>query len=96
MRFAVAALLAAAGASGVRATAQPSRTVDAPHAYFNDALGVTCEYCHAAGDWTSAEKRPHQTVTTMSALFEEFPEYMPPTARTQCFMCHQGATHPAR
>lgn len=190
MRLAVAALLAAAGARGVRATAQPLRTVDAPHASFNDALGVacsychvegewasaakpafatagnmqrmvaalnatllastrgvtcatchrgqtrparvprasidaelaawpaslasasesrklamavyaaslgvTCEYCHAVDDWTSAEKRPHQMVTTMSALFEEFPKYMPPTARTQCFMCHQGATHPVR
>ena len=33
-------------------------------------------------------------VKTMNAMFEEFPKYMPATARTQCYMCHKGSTKP--
>jgi hypothetical protein len=33
-------------------------------------------------------------VRRMTAMFEEFPKFMPPTARTQCWMCHKGKTKP--
>lgn len=65
-------------------------------AVYSASLGVSCDYCHDIGDWAAADKQPHRMVATMSALFEEFPKFMPPAARTQCFMCHQGKARPTR
>lgn len=62
-------------------------------AVYNVSLGVACDHCHSA-DWKKADKAPMKLVKRMSAMFDEFPKYMPPTARTQCFMCHQGSTRP--
>lgn len=62
-------------------------------AVYNVALGVSCDHCHVA-DWKAAEKKPMRTVEKMKAMFEEFPKYMPETARTQCYMCHKGSTKP--
>jgi hypothetical protein len=64
-------------------------------AVYNVALGVGCDHCHVA-DWKKSEKAPMRTVAKMSAMFEEFPKYMPERARTQCFMCHKGSTKPKR
>ena len=63
---------------------------------YNIALGVTCEHCHDPADWKSNEKRQFKTTAVMNGLFQEFPKYMPPTARTQCYMCHQGSREPHR
>jgi hypothetical protein len=77
----------------------PAELASAPDAVklgmsvYNVALGVGCDHCHVA-DWKLAEKKPMRTVKTMSALFEEFPKYMPETARTQCYMCHKGSKKP--
>jgi Photosynthetic reaction centre cytochrome C subunit len=57
-------------------------------------LGVGCDHCHDPADWKDASKRPMQMVSRMNAMFAEFPKFMPPTARTQCFMCHKGSTKP--
>ena len=57
-------------------------------------LGVGCDHCHNPADWKDATKRPMQLVSRMNAMFAEFPKFMPPTARTQCFMCHKGSTKP--
>jgi hypothetical protein len=62
-------------------------------AVYNVSLGVACDHCHSA-EWKSAEKKPMKRMTLISAMFDEFPKYMPPTARTQCFMCHKGTTKP--
>lgn len=64
-------------------------------AVYNVALGVTCDHCHVA-DWKRADKAPMRTVAKMTAMFDEFPKYMPETARTQCYMCHKGSTKPKR
>jgi endogenous inhibitor of DNA gyrase (YacG/DUF329 family) len=61
---------------------------------YNVALGVTCEHCHDPADWKSSEKRPFKTTAVMNGLFKEFPKYMPASARTQCYMCHQGSRKP--
>jgi hypothetical protein len=61
---------------------------------YNIALGVTCEHCHNPADWKSSEKSAFKTTATMNGLFEEFPKYMPASARTQCYMCHQGSKKP--
>ena len=57
-------------------------------------LGAGCDHCHNPADWKDAAKRPMQLVSRMNAMFAEFPKFMPPTARTQCFMCHKGNTKP--
>ena len=57
-------------------------------------LGVGCDHCHNPADWKDASKRPMQLVPRMNAMFPEFKKFMPPTARTQCFMCHKGTTKP--
>jgi len=57
-------------------------------------LGVTCDHCHVSGDWADASKAPMKLVARMIAMFDEFPKYMPPSARTQCWMCHKGALQP--
>jgi hypothetical protein len=60
---------------------------------YNVSLGVACDHCHSS-DWKKADKSPLKMVKLMSAMFAEFPKYMPPTARTQCFMCHKGSIRP--
>ncbi len=78
----------------------PAALTDAPEplklgmAVYNVALGVGCDHCHSS-DWKARDKAPMKKVPLMSSLFEEFPKYMPSTARTQCFMCHKGSTRPA-
>lgn len=79
----------------------PAELADAPEAQkltmtvYNVSLGVGCDHCHTA-EWKNAEKKAMKTVALMSSLFEEFPKYMPPTARTQCYMCHKGSTKPQK
>jgi hypothetical protein len=65
-------------------------------AVYNVTLGVGCEYCHVPLDWRSDVKPPFRMVAVMAALFDTFPKYMPPSARTQCWMCHKGSTDPRR
>ena len=63
-------------------------------AVYSVTLGVKCDYCHTEGDWKNAVKPPMKLVSRMNAMFAEFPKYMPPATRTQCWMCHQGVTKP--
>ncbi len=78
----------------------PAELADRPEsqkvtmAVYNVALGVGCDHCHGA-DWKAADKSAMKKVPTMNGLFEVFPKFMPPSARTQCFMCHKGSTKPA-
>ncbi len=80
----------------------PAELADTPQSLkftmgvYNVALGVSCDYCHAIENWKAPDKKPMRTVANMSAMFEEFPKYMPETARTQCYMCHKGSTKPKR
>lgn len=63
-------------------------------AVYDVTLGVSCDHCHATTDWKKADGKKMAIVPRMTALFDEFPKYMPATARTQCFMCHKGRTKP--
>jgi hypothetical protein len=65
-------------------------------AVYSASLGVGCDHCHVAGDWKSGAKPAYRVVSKMNAMFDEFPKFMPKTARTQCFMCHKGAPTPKR
>jgi Photosynthetic reaction centre cytochrome C subunit len=64
-------------------------------AVYDVTLGVSCDHCHSA-DWKDDGKAPMKMVKRMTALFDEFPKYMPAAARTQCFMCHKGRIKPQR
>jgi hypothetical protein len=66
---------------------------------YTASLGVTCTHCHIEGDWVAGTKPAHAMVATMNRIFVEIPTYFDAavrTPRTQCFMCHQGATTPQR
>lgn len=65
-------------------------------AVFSASLGVRCEYCHVTNNWKASARPAHQMVSVMNGMFEIFPKFMPPGARTQCWMCHKGSTTPAR
>jgi hypothetical protein len=60
---------------------------------YSASLGVGCDHCHTS-DWKSSEKTTFRTVALMSSLFPTFAEYMPASARTQCYMCHKGSIRP--
>ena len=86
-------------AFAVALAAWPAELADAPEplkitmSVYNVALGVGCEHCHSA-DWKARDKDPILKTAVMTSLFDVFPKYMPPNARTQCFMCHKGSTLP--
>ena len=63
---------------------------------YNVSLHVGCAHCHSAADWKSDAKPAYKMVARMKAMFTVFPQYMPATARTQCWMCHKGSTEPKR
>ena len=63
---------------------------------YNVTLHVDCNYCHVRSDWKSSEKPAYKMVSRMNSMFRVFPQYMPATARTQCWMCHKGSTQPKR
>ena len=63
---------------------------------YNVTLHVGCDYCHKRTDWKSSEKAPYKMVARMNSMFKVFPQFMPATARTQCWMCHKGSTEPKR
>ena len=63
---------------------------------YNVSLHVQCAHCHRPADWKSDAKPAYKMVARMKAMFSVFPQYMPATARTQCWMCHKGSTEPKR
>jgi len=63
---------------------------------YDVTLHVSCNYCHVPADWKSNRKSAYKMVARMNSMFTVFPQYMPPTARTQCWMCHKGSTEPQR
>ena len=71
-----------------------SENVKLTMAVYAVSLGAGCDHCHNPADWKDAGKRPMQLVSRMNAMFAEFPKFMPPTARTQCWMCHKGSQKP--
>ena len=80
----------------------PAELVDSPNSVkttmsvYNVTLRVTCNYCHSSTNWKSDAKPAYKMVARMNSMFRVFPQYMPPTARTQCWMCHKGSTEPKR
>jgi hypothetical protein len=63
---------------------------------YDVSLHVGCTHCHSPTDWKSNAKSAYRMVALMKSMFTVFPQYMPPTAATQCWMCHKGSTEPKR
>lgn len=63
------------------------------------SLGVDCSHCHESD--RALNTRPGKALVRekMLPIFEEIPKHFDKAVRmpqTQCFMCHQGGTKPAR
>jgi formate-dependent nitrite reductase cytochrome c552 subunit len=63
------------------------------------SLGVDCSHCHESD--RSLNTKPGKALVRekMLPIFEEIPKHFDKAVRmpqTQCFMCHQGGTKPAR
>jgi photosynthetic reaction center cytochrome c subunit len=76
--------------------ANSSQTLKITMSVYNLSLHVNCDFCHLPNDWKSADKPAYKMVARMNSMFKVFPQYMPATARTQCWMCHKGSTEPKR
>jgi Photosynthetic reaction centre cytochrome C subunit len=63
---------------------------------YSASLGVGCDHCHDPADWKSTVKPQFAVTRRMVAMFDVFPRFMPPGARTQCYMCHKGNKQPIR
>ena len=76
--------------------ASASEGVKLTMSVYDVTLHVACNHCHELADWKSSAKPAYKMVARMKAMFSMFPQYMPPEARTQCWMCHKGSTEPKR
>jgi len=76
--------------------ASASEGVKLTMSVYDVTLHVTCNHCHVPTDWKSSAKPSYKMVARMKAMFDVFPQYMPPSARTQCWMCHKGSIEPKR
>jgi hypothetical protein len=65
-------------------------------AVYTASLGVTCTHCHIDGAWSASTRPAHAMVARMNGMFPVFPRFMPESARTQCYMCHEGRRSPER
>ncbi|MGQ0735963.1 MAG: photosynthetic reaction center cytochrome c subunit family protein [Acidobacteriota bacterium] len=67
-------------------------------AVYAASLGVDCSHCQEPGDWAAATKAPHAMVRRMAPILVEIPKHFDASRQpvTQCYMCHQGKTTPAR
>jgi hypothetical protein len=74
--------------------APASNEVKLTMAVYSASVGRTCAGCHESNGTGPATEEAVTLVRTMNGLFTVMKEFLPPTARTQCFMCHKGRPHP--
>jgi Class III cytochrome C family len=60
---------------------------------YNKALGVSCEYCHVAGDLTKADKPAHKLSVRDIMMTREINEKYKHTV--DCMSCHMGKAKPS-
>ena len=73
--------------------ARTSKDVKLTMSVYSASVGRRCAGCHEDGTGPAAEEAVH-LVETMTSLFAVMEKFMPPTARSECFMCHKGRPHP--
>jgi hypothetical protein len=80
----------------------PADVADAPEstklamAVYSASTGLLCTQCHEKGDWKRVATDRMRLVPRMNAIFPAIEPFMPPQARTQCYMCHQGKQKPEK
>jgi hypothetical protein len=80
----------------------PASLADAPEnvkltmAVYSASTGLRCTQCHAPDNWKRYETDKMRMVPRMTGLFSRIQPSMPPTAQTQCFMCHKGTNKPQK
>jgi cytochrome c553 len=77
-----------------RNAAPASDDVKLAMAVYTASVGRTCAGCHERNGTGPATDEAVALVRTMTGLFAVMKDFLPPTARTQCFMCHKGRPHP--
>lgn len=65
-------------------------------AVYSTSTGLRCSQCHDVTDWKRKDTDKIRMVPRMLALFGIMQPFMPPTARTQCHMCHKGSNKPQK
>jgi hypothetical protein len=63
-------------------------------AVFAASTGLRCAQCHDPSDWKKVATDKMRMVPRMAKLFPAMQPFMPPEARTQCYMCHKGRNKP--
>jgi Cu2+-containing amine oxidase len=64
---------------------------------FSEALGVKCDFCHAAGNFASDEKAEKRTARLMVRLVSNVDNNYfagPQMEKVTCFTCHRGSSVP--
>jgi hypothetical protein len=65
-------------------------------AVYSSSTGLRCTECHTSDNWKRFETDKMRIVPRMAALFTRIEPFMPPTAQTQCYMCHKGENKPRK
>lgn len=76
------------------AIADASQGTKLTMAVFSASLGFRCAQCHDPTDWKKVATDKMRMVPRMAKLFPAMQPFMPPEARTQCYMCHKGTNKP--
>jgi hypothetical protein len=63
-------------------------------AVFAASTGLRCAQCHDPSDWKRVATDKMRMVPRMAKLFPAVQPFMPPEAKTQCYMCHKGTNKP--
>lgn len=80
----------------------PKDIADAPEetklamAVYSASTGLRCAQCHEPSNWKQVATDRMRMVPRMAAIFPAIEPLMPPQARTQCYMCHQGEQKPRK
>jgi hypothetical protein len=78
------------------AIAAASDDVKLRMAVYSSSTGLRCTECHTSDNWKRFETDKMRIVPRMAALFTRIEPFMPPTAQTQCYMCHKGENKPRK
>jgi hypothetical protein len=73
----------------------PATTIRSAMSVFSVSLGVTCDHCHVAGDYSAETKAAKATARKMMAVVRESGKEFASSALS-CWTCHQGAAKPLR
>lgn len=65
-------------------------------AVYSASTGLRCGQCHDVTDWKRVDTDRMRMVPRMLRLFGAMQPFLPASARTQCYTCHQGSNKPPK